>query len=80
MTRRLKHWGWGYEDEQPAPQELRDTARFLCDRLGFGSPEPEQPAPLPDLPQPRLKPPRSLASISHSDEYERALISQHLLS
>ena len=41
--RRLKHWGWGYEDEQPSHDELRGAAAFLADRLGFGSPEPEQP-------------------------------------
>ena len=27
MARALKHWGWGYEDEQPSPAELRDAAR-----------------------------------------------------
>ena len=37
MSRRLKHWGWGYEDEQPSAQELRAAAGFLRGRLGFGS-------------------------------------------
>ncbi len=49
MPRRLKHWGWGYEDEQPSLQEQRDAAAFLTDRLGFGLAEPEEPAPLPAL-------------------------------
>ena len=29
-ARRLKHWGWGYEDEQPLGQELRTAAAFLA--------------------------------------------------
>ena len=75
MQRRLKHWGWGYEDEQPSPQELRDAAAFLTDRLGFGSKEPEQPVALDDveLPAPRLEPPASLAAICSVDHYDRAL-------
>jgi alkyldihydroxyacetonephosphate synthase len=75
VQRRLKHWGWGYEDEQPSPQELSDTAGFLIERLGFGSPDPEQPVPLDEvaLPAPRLRPPASLASICSQDAYERAL-------
>jgi alkyldihydroxyacetonephosphate synthase len=73
VARRLKHWGWGYEDEQPTLQELRETAGFLSSHLGFGSPEPRGPASLPQLPKPRLKPPPALASICHSDDYERAL-------
>ena len=56
MTRRLKHWGWGYEDEQPSPDALGQTAAFLAGRLGFGSSEPERPVPIHDvsLPAPRL--------------------------
>ena len=75
MQRRLKHWGWGYEDEQPSPQELREAAAFLTERLGFGSPDPEQPVTLEDLtlPKPRLEPPASLAEICTADRYERAL-------
>jgi alkyldihydroxyacetonephosphate synthase len=75
VQRRLKHWGWGYEDEQPSPAELRDAAAFLTDRLGFGSPDPEQPVALADveLPAPRLEPPGSLAAICSDDSYERTL-------
>ena len=75
MQRRLKYWGWGYEDEQPSPQELRDAAAFLADRLGFGSREPEQPLALDDveLPEPRLEPPDSLSAICSVDRYDRAL-------
>jgi alkyldihydroxyacetonephosphate synthase len=75
MQRRLKHWGWGYEDEQPSPQELRGAAEFLRARLGFGSLEPRQPVPLSELslPAPRLRPPPALEPICRSDVYERAL-------
>jgi alkyldihydroxyacetonephosphate synthase len=73
VERRLKHWGWGYEDEQPSVKDQRDLARFLCERLGFGVPEPEQPASLPALPPTRLQAPDALAEICHSDDYERAL-------
>lgn len=75
VSRRLKHWGWGYEDEQPSPEELRATAVFLTGRLGFGSPEPEHPVPLSavSLPPPRLRAPDSLAAICASDDYDRAL-------
>jgi alkyldihydroxyacetonephosphate synthase len=75
VTRRLKHWGWGYEDEQPSPEELRQTASFLADHLGFGSADPEMPVALDalSLPAPRLKPPASLEQICRQDVYERAL-------
>jgi alkyldihydroxyacetonephosphate synthase len=73
VARALKHWGWGYEDEQPSADEQRATAEFLAAHLGFGSPELEQPAPLPALPTPALAPPASLRDICFSDDRERAL-------
>jgi alkyldihydroxyacetonephosphate synthase len=75
VARRLKHWGWGYEDEQPSDDELRGAAKFLHERLGFGSLEPEHPVALSEvsLPAPRLSPPRSLEPICSQDTYERAL-------
>jgi alkyldihydroxyacetonephosphate synthase len=75
VARALKHWGWGYEDEQPSPSELRETAGFFVERLGFGSREPECPVPLSavSLPSPRLRPPEALAPICSTDPYERAL-------
>jgi alkyldihydroxyacetonephosphate synthase len=75
MARRLKHWGWGYEDEQPSPEDLRSLAATITGRLGFGSAEPEQPVPLSevDLPEPRLAPPDTLAPICSSEPYERTL-------
>ena len=75
MERRLKHWGWGYEDEQPSNEELLGAAKFLRSRLGFGSLEPRHPVPLAELSlrAPRLRPPGSLARICRGDTYERAL-------
>ena len=75
MTRRRKHWGWGYEDEQPAADEQRATAAFAARHLGFGSPEPAQPVPLSEvaLPAPRLRPPSGLATVCATDPHDRAL-------
>jgi alkyldihydroxyacetonephosphate synthase len=75
VERRRKHWGWGYEDEQPSAEEVRSAAEFLVGRLGFGSTEPEQPVPLSEisLPEPRLRPPESLRAICATGDYERAL-------
>jgi alkyldihydroxyacetonephosphate synthase len=74
LARRLKHWGWGYEDEQPSHEQVRQAAAFLRERLGFGS-EPRRPVPLSELalPPPRLTPSGSLADIASTDAYERAL-------
>jgi alkyldihydroxyacetonephosphate synthase len=75
VTRRLKHWGWGYEDQWPGPDALREAAALAKARLGYGADEPEQPVPLSaiGLPEPRLTPPDALAGICHTDTYERAL-------
>jgi alkyldihydroxyacetonephosphate synthase len=73
--RRLKHWGWGYEDEQPSHADLTEAAAFITGRLGFGSTEPERPVSLAEitLPAPRLSPPRALQEICRSDTYDRVL-------
>jgi alkyldihydroxyacetonephosphate synthase len=75
VARRLKHWGWGYEDEQPSPDELRAAAPHIREQLGFGSPDPERPVELSNipLPSPRLRPPTALAPICRNDDYDRAL-------
>jgi alkyldihydroxyacetonephosphate synthase len=75
VGRRLKHWGWGYEDEQPSPQELAATAAFLAQHLGFGAAQPEAPVSLEALsiPAPRLRAPDELRSVLSDDLYERVL-------
>src|SRR5438093_1093365 len=71
--RRLKHFGWGYEDQQPGPDELREAAAGIRSHLGFEPAEPERPVPLEaiELPEPRLRPPAELAAICSSDPHAR---------
>ena len=45
-TRRRKHWGWGYEDQQPDRAALEATAKAVTERLGFEVDEIEEPVPL----------------------------------
>jgi alkyldihydroxyacetonephosphate synthase len=72
--RRLKFWGWGYEDQQPTPREVEQAGLGARRHLGFGAAEIESPPRVEDLdlPPPRLEPPASLAGICRSDPYERA--------
>jgi alkyldihydroxyacetonephosphate synthase len=73
-TRRRKHWGWGFEDEQPSHAEVERAAAGIREHLGFRAGEVERPVALEDvrLPPPRLRPPPALADICRSDTYERA--------
>jgi alkyldihydroxyacetonephosphate synthase len=72
-TRRRKHWGWGYADQQPSAAELEDVARGIRETLGFGATEIEEPVPLEAVPlrPARLRVPDSLAEILTDDHYER---------
>jgi len=72
--RRRKHWGWGYEDEQLPPGQLREAARGLAGHLGFGEVEIEEPVPLEAvaLRAPRVEPPVDLAEVCASDAHARA--------
>ncbi len=74
MSRRRKHWGWGYEDQQPSRVALEASAATLAERLGFELGEVREPVGLGEL---ELAPchvalPRALASFSSADAYERA--------
>src|SRR3954451_4476722 len=73
-ARRRKHWGWGYEDQQPAREEVRRTAGAAREHLGFGPAEVERSVPLDavELPPPRLEPSASLAELCSSDVHTRA--------
>jgi alkyldihydroxyacetonephosphate synthase len=70
--RRLKHWGWGYEDQAPSRDELDQAAAGITERLGFGA-EPEQPVALEDveLRASRLKAPSALGDLFSDGRYER---------
>jgi alkyldihydroxyacetonephosphate synthase len=72
--RRLKFWGWGYEDQQPPPDEVQQTAAAAREHLGFEPAEVEQPARIEDLelPPPRIEPPASLADLCSTSTYDRA--------
>jgi alkyldihydroxyacetonephosphate synthase len=70
--RRLKHWGWGYEDQAPSRQELEEAAAGIRERLGFGG-EVEEAVPLErvEVRAPRLKAPPDLGDLFTDEKYER---------
>ena len=72
-TRRRKHWGWGFEDQQPPHDQVGATAAGAREHLGFGPAEVERPVPLDaiELAPAALDPPASLAHVCTSDRYER---------
>ncbi len=73
-SRRRKHWGWGYEDQQPAPAQVREWAHALTERLGFRPTEVREPVALEavSLAPPRIVPPSSLAHMCRTDVHARA--------
>ncbi|HEY4997024.1 MAG TPA: FAD-binding oxidoreductase [Solirubrobacteraceae bacterium] len=72
--RRRKHWGWGYEDQQPTAAQLQAGVSTLAGQLGMTLGEVEEPVALEqlELAAPRIEPPSSLAQISFSDTHARA--------
>jgi alkyldihydroxyacetonephosphate synthase len=70
--RRRKHWGWGWEDQQPSLDDLKAAVPGIREQLGFGG-EPEEPVALDaiELARPRLAAPASLAEIVSDDRHER---------
>ena len=72
--RRRKHWGWGFEDEQPSSEQVRAAAGGLAAHLGFPAAEIEQPVSLDAvrLPSPRVFPPSELVEICATDTHDRA--------
>jgi alkyldihydroxyacetonephosphate synthase len=72
LLRRLKHWGWGFEDQAPTPKELAEAATGVRERLGFGG-EIEEPVPLErvETRAARLKAPAGLGDLFTDEKYER---------
>jgi alkyldihydroxyacetonephosphate synthase len=77
--RRRKHWGWGFEDQQPTLAEVRDTATELAAHLrpALGDlvlGEVEAPVGLDavELASPNIAPPAELADICATDVHARA--------
>jgi alkyldihydroxyacetonephosphate synthase len=70
--RRLKHWGWGYEDQAPSGTQLREAGEGIRERFGFGG-EVEKPVALKDVKirKARLKAPEGLGDLFSDTHYER---------
>jgi alkyldihydroxyacetonephosphate synthase len=70
--RRLKHWGWGFEDQAPSKGELEQAAAGIRERFGFGE-SAEAPVPLDEvkLRGARLKAPSAYGELFTDDHYER---------
>jgi len=72
-VKRLKFWGWGYEDEGPDEAARGRLAQSLGERFGCEL----APVPYPRiselaLPAPRVRAPSALAAILSDDPWERA--------
>src|ERR1700710_2105802 len=70
--RRLKHWGWGYEDQAPSREQLGERAAGMRRRFGFGE-SPQAPVPHAEvkLRASRLKVPSAFGDLFSDDHYER---------
>jgi len=71
-ARRLKHWGWGYEDQQRPQHEVEQAAAGIRQMLGFGGEAvPAVPLEQASVRPARLKPPSG--SLFTDDLHERAV-------
>lgn len=72
--RRTAIWGWGYEDEQPTPEQQQSIAQALATTLGKTDVDLR---PMPkveelELRAPRINPPASLEALCSTTTYDRA--------
>jgi alkyldihydroxyacetonephosphate synthase len=74
IARRRKHWGWGFEDQQPSPGEARASAAALGAHLEMTLGDFEDPVSVDalELPPPRIVAPPSLSEICIDDVHARA--------
>ena len=74
--RRTTIWGWGFEDEQPTPEQKKSIAKGIVDSLGKSDVKVElDPEPRVEdikLRGPRISPPTSLGGICSTHTYDRA--------
>lgn len=72
--RRLKFWGWGFEDEGPDAAATEKIAATLARRFGLSGLEVARPPRIEELalPAPRVEPPEVLQAIVTADARERA--------
>ena len=74
-ARRYKHWGWGFEDQQPSLADVRAGAGALAAHLGVAFDgeveQPVEPAAV-ELAPPRVVAPASLRSFCADDAHARA--------
>jgi alkyldihydroxyacetonephosphate synthase len=70
--RRLKHWGWGYEDQVASAQQMREAAEGIRARFGFGG-EVRKPVPLEEveLREARLQVPERFGNLFSAGRYDR---------
>jgi alkyldihydroxyacetonephosphate synthase len=73
-SRRRKHWGWGFEDQQPTLEQARQAAPTISERVGIAVGDVEQPVALEQvrLRSPRVAIPSALAEICDADAHARA--------
>jgi alkyldihydroxyacetonephosphate synthase len=71
-VRRLKHWGWGYEDQAPTAAQLAEAAAGIRERFGFGG-EVRAAVPLEEVEvrAPRLRRPEAFGDLFTDEKYER---------
>ncbi len=72
--RKLKFWGWGYEDQGPNAEQQKRLAEKMAARFGVAELKIVSPPTLDELNlrASRLSPPQALAAICSSDAYDRA--------
>src|SRR5215213_5037744 len=73
--RRLKHWGWGFEDQAPTATQLREAGEGIRSRFGFGG-EVEKPVPLEEveLREARLEVPPDLVAFPKDESEIEAVL------
>ena len=73
MERTRKHWGWGFEDEEPPRSEVEQMAAGFAAHLGFGRTDIEDPVALADidLSPPRVQVPTQLEAIADTSDHAR---------